>query len=311
MSVQRILGSVFLLLAFILICGCTLNQDAGKGTVQFTSSPSGAEIYLDNQYRGTAPATVTGIEPGNHTLEYRLSGYATWSGTITVSLGTSRFQAALSPKSAGQQPDSQTATGTGQKPVASQAPEITVQVSRDTIVIGDAVTFSGSSSGINEIVLTVYGPGYYANGVKLAEIRPNSVGLWTYTWTPGPKIQHGLYAIVAGDAAGITTGRASFRAVGGGVVSVVSSTFAVSPGDTVTFSGQCSTGAQNVMVMLNGPGRYASGIDLGTVSVGADNMWSLKYTLDANMPTGTYTISAYDVPKTTYGSSQFTVGFAS
>ncbi len=173
------------------------------------------------------------------------------------------------------------------------------------------VTFSGTSTGITSVILTLYGPGYYANGVKLNEITPNSIGLWSYSWNPGTKIQSGSYTIVASDTRDLTSDRASFRAIGGGLVSVMPSNTAVMPGDTVRFSGQCTTGAQNVMLVLNGPGRFSGGIDLGTVSVMADNTWSFRYTLEAGMPTGVYTIAAYDVPKTTSGTSQFTVGFAS
>jgi hypothetical protein len=43
----------FLLLLFfsILLAGCITDQPAESGTLQLTSSPTGAEIYLDNQYR--------------------------------------------------------------------------------------------------------------------------------------------------------------------------------------------------------------------------------------------------------------------
>jgi hypothetical protein len=48
----------------------------------------GAEIYLDNEYRGTTPATVTAVPAGNHTLEIRESGYDRWSAPVTVKAGS-------------------------------------------------------------------------------------------------------------------------------------------------------------------------------------------------------------------------------
>ena len=67
---------IFILLFIsVLLAGCISGEPAEKGTLQLTSSPTGAEIYLDNQYRGTTPGTVSGVEPGNHTLEFRLKGY--------------------------------------------------------------------------------------------------------------------------------------------------------------------------------------------------------------------------------------------
>ena len=44
-----------ILLCFALISGCISSQEAAKGTLQLTSSPSGAEIYLDNQFREVHP----------------------------------------------------------------------------------------------------------------------------------------------------------------------------------------------------------------------------------------------------------------
>ncbi|MDD1696616.1 MAG: PEGA domain-containing protein [Methanoregula sp.] len=57
------------------------------GTVKITSSPSGAEIYLDNEYHGTTPGTITEVAPGNHTIEIRKQGYNEWSQSITVISG--------------------------------------------------------------------------------------------------------------------------------------------------------------------------------------------------------------------------------
>ncbi len=63
------------LIACVLITGCTSSQIVGKGTLQFSSSPQGAQIYLDNQYQGTTPSTLSGIYTGAHALEFRYPGY--------------------------------------------------------------------------------------------------------------------------------------------------------------------------------------------------------------------------------------------
>lgn len=308
MSKGRIPGIFFIIfLLVILACGCTGSQNTGKGTVQFTSSPSGAEVYLDNQYRGTSPCSVADVEPGTHAVEYRLQGYAPWSATTTVISGANQVSATLTPKPAAEQPGTVT-TGTGPAPGKEQY--VTVQVSRDPIIIGDTITFSGTSSGIERIFLTIYGPGIYTNGVYLDQVRPNAVGLWTFTWRPGEKIRAGIYAVVVSDARNVSSAQASFRAIGNGQITVIPNNFAVSQGDTIRFSGLCTSGAPTVSLVLSGPGRYSGGIDLGTASVMADSTWSFRYTLDLNMPAGTYTISAFDIPKTTSGATQFTIGFA-
>ena len=46
------------LILCVIISGCTSTQTSGKpsGTLQFSTSPEGAQIYLDNQYYGTTPS---------------------------------------------------------------------------------------------------------------------------------------------------------------------------------------------------------------------------------------------------------------
>ena len=295
---------ISILLFCVFISGCISSQNSGKGTLQLTSLPSGAEIYLDNQYRGSTPGTITDVEFGNHTLEYRYAGYQRWSTSITVSSGTSQFYASLTPQSNSQIP------GDISSPATSQN-KVTVRASKDTMVIGNSISFSGTCVGSNSVLLTLYGPGYYAKGVLLDQPKTNSAGSWSYTWNPGFSVQSGSYTLVVYDAQKITSDRVEFSVVGGGEVTISANSYSVAKGDTIKFSGRCTTGAPNVILVLYGPERYSSGVELGSISVMADKTWNFKYTLDNTMPTGPYTINVYDVPKTTSGSMQFTVGFSS
>ncbi len=179
------------------------------------------------------------------------------------------------------------------------------------MIIGDSILFSGTGSVSDSVVLTLYGPGYYYYGVLLDKPKVNSVGSWSYTWNPGFSIQSGSYTVVVEDAQKTTSGRDEFSVVGGGVVSIAASSYAAASGETITFSGQCTTGAKNVLLVLYGPERYSSGIELGSLSCMADKTWNFKYTLDNYMPTGSYTMYVYDIPKTSSGTTQFTVGFTS
>jgi hypothetical protein len=58
-----------------------------SGSVRILSSPSGAAIYLDGEYRGTTPATVTAVPAGSHALEIRENGYDRWTAPVTVTAG--------------------------------------------------------------------------------------------------------------------------------------------------------------------------------------------------------------------------------
>jgi hypothetical protein len=297
---------IFILLFIsILLAGCIGSEPAEKGTLQLTSSPTGAEIYLDNQYKGSTPGTLSDIEPGSHTLEFRMKGYKSWKSAITVSPGTANYVAAMS-MLPGSEPETDASPATTDEPIA-----LTLQVSRDRIVIGDSVTFSGVATGTTSVGMTLIGPGKYTNGVALDTVKPDASHEWTYTWNPGTKIQSGMYTIVATDAAKTVSRRATFTAVGDGVVSVSPNSYAVVTGETVILSGRCSTGAPSVKVVLSGPGRYGGGVDLGTVAVMADQTWSMRYTTDLSMPAGVYSVYVSDVPQSASGSTQFTIGYAS
>jgi hypothetical protein len=72
---------------FLAGCGSTPVQLQQNGSIRILSSPAGAEVYLDGEYRGTTPATVTAVPAGNHTLEIRANGYDRWTAPVTVRAG--------------------------------------------------------------------------------------------------------------------------------------------------------------------------------------------------------------------------------
>ena len=90
--------SVLIIGIFIVILvfcsGCTSPPDslaapgATTGSLAVSSSPSGAEIYLDGISRGTTPATISDIPIGPHTLELHLQGYGNWLISVEIVGGT-------------------------------------------------------------------------------------------------------------------------------------------------------------------------------------------------------------------------------
>ncbi|NYT07662.1 MAG: PEGA domain-containing protein [Methanomicrobiales archaeon] len=71
---------------------------SGTGTLQVSSDPQGANIFLDNVCRGVTPLTIPTVEAGTHTLLLRLQGYHDYSSSITIAPGQAlQVQAALSP----------------------------------------------------------------------------------------------------------------------------------------------------------------------------------------------------------------------
>ena len=93
--------AICLLILGVFLCGCTAPLPEKTGSVTITSSPSGAEVYLDKEYHGTTPTTMNGVPPGKHTVEIRERGYNTWSQEVTVSSGsTTSVSASLVPVAA-------------------------------------------------------------------------------------------------------------------------------------------------------------------------------------------------------------------
>ncbi|NYT08245.1 MAG: PEGA domain-containing protein, partial [Methanomicrobiales archaeon] len=75
-------------------------QNPTTGGISVTSSPDGAEVYLNNAFKGLTPITLDSLTPGSYTVLLKLSGYSDWSSTTTVVAGqTAQLTATLNPVS--------------------------------------------------------------------------------------------------------------------------------------------------------------------------------------------------------------------
>jgi tetratricopeptide (TPR) repeat protein len=63
------------------------SQSLPRGTVTLVSTPLGAEIFVDETYRGGSPAKVDGLRAGVHLARARKDGYLPWGGKIRVAAG--------------------------------------------------------------------------------------------------------------------------------------------------------------------------------------------------------------------------------
>ncbi|MFZ1898250.1 PEGA domain-containing protein [Methanoregula sp.] len=298
------------LIVCVLISGCTSTQSSGKGTLQFSTSPEGAQIYLDNQYQGTTPSTLTGVSMGAHALEFRYTGYQSWDTNITVNTATSTYYAALTPlASQTVQPTLMPGGSTIQGSTTGSQPIVTIQESQIVMTIGSTQTFSGTCAGSDTVLLVLYGPGAYANGMQIAQVPVSAVNTWSYVWNPGNRVISGTYTMIAFDKEKISSATATFSVVGGGLVSIISSSTVVTQGDTVTYSGLCTTGANSVILTLYGPGQFSGGVQVATLSLNADNTYSYKYTFDLSRPVGSYTMVVNDQQNT--ASASVTISLSS
>jgi hypothetical protein len=67
-------------------------------TAEIVSTPSGAEVYINNAFVGITPLVSQNVTPGTYTVELKLPGYTPFSTTGTVQAGQDvRVIAALTP----------------------------------------------------------------------------------------------------------------------------------------------------------------------------------------------------------------------
>jgi hypothetical protein len=72
------------------------NLRQATGSIDVTSTPSGASVYLDGSPKGTTPKTITGVSAGSHTFKLSKSGYKDYTGTTSIKAGeTKRINANL------------------------------------------------------------------------------------------------------------------------------------------------------------------------------------------------------------------------
>lgn len=73
-------------------------QPSTTGSVQVSSSPTGAETYLDNVFQGYTPLTLQNVAPGSHVVLLKLAGYSDWQTTTQVTAGqVTQLSATLAP----------------------------------------------------------------------------------------------------------------------------------------------------------------------------------------------------------------------
>lgn len=54
------------------------------GEIDVSSSPTGANVYLDGTYIGTAPYAITDVDTGSHVVKVTKDGYLDWSEIVKV-----------------------------------------------------------------------------------------------------------------------------------------------------------------------------------------------------------------------------------
>jgi hypothetical protein len=97
-----------LLLVILASGGCVSVKESGTKvaapppppttSVAFHSDPANAEVYVNGEFRGTAPLSLH-LAAGTHKVELRLAGFQIWERELTVVAGNdTRVAATLQPE---------------------------------------------------------------------------------------------------------------------------------------------------------------------------------------------------------------------
>ena len=79
--------------AILVVAG---ENRASTGSLAVTSDPPGAEIYIDDSFKGVSPLTISGLSAGTHIISVKLQDYTDNTTNITITAGqTGKFPVVL------------------------------------------------------------------------------------------------------------------------------------------------------------------------------------------------------------------------
>lgn len=74
---------ILVLLSFSFMIS-THAQQLAYGSLSINSNPSGAKVFLDNEYKGVTPLNLKNIATGQYNIKMELPGYQEWTSAILV-----------------------------------------------------------------------------------------------------------------------------------------------------------------------------------------------------------------------------------
>jgi hypothetical protein len=67
------------------------------GSLAVSTSPQGAQVYIDGVLRGITPATIPGLPAGTHAILLKMDGFEELSTTVIITAGqTAEYTTGLS-----------------------------------------------------------------------------------------------------------------------------------------------------------------------------------------------------------------------
>jgi hypothetical protein len=137
---------------------------AAYGSITVTSIPPGADVYIDNVYKGLSPAVFDIIPNGNHVVLVKLDGYLDLSQSVTVTANNQTVHAPLYAQTTGPATTSspgQTLTGGAGSPTPTASGQTRGygSLSVTTTPAGALVYVDGSMMGITPATIPLLAEG--------------------------------------------------------------------------------------------------------------------------------------------------------
>jgi PKD repeat protein len=166
---------------------------SGKGSLQISSTPSDAAIYIDGVLQGPTPKTISGLSAGSHAVRVTKTGYVDYSAPITVIGGqTLPLKLNLVPRT---QPTGSTSPTTPSQPggvgtiaVESNPPGANVYL--DGKPSGTTpVTIPDVNAGSHTILLTMQGYSDASKSIDVAAGSQNQVSMDLHAGSKTPGFE--------------------------------------------------------------------------------------------------------------------------
>ena len=169
---------------------------SGKGSLQISSTPSDAAIYIDGVLQGPTPKTISGLSAGSHAVRVTKTGYVDYSAPITVIGGqTLPLKLNLVPRT---QPTGSTSPTTPSQPggvgtIAVESSPPGANVYLDGKPSGTTpVTIPDVNAGSHALLLTMQGYSDASKSIDVAAGSQNQVSMDLHAGSTIPGFEAAL-----------------------------------------------------------------------------------------------------------------------
>jgi hypothetical protein len=166
--------------------GTEVNADlvplVNYGSLFVDSTPRGADVYLDGNYQGTSPITVSMVSEGDHQVELHLAGYEVLTSTENVISGQgTTVNLVMVPYSS--------SSDTGSIDITSNLPGALVYLDgiyKGSIQSGTIFNVIAVSPGTHTVLLHLPG---YTDVTRTVQVSAGQIADLNAVFTPSPSVQ--------------------------------------------------------------------------------------------------------------------------